>query len=169
MNNTELLNIFKNPELLSSSESEVLDKVVQEYPYFQAAHAVYLKALHTSKSYKYNQALKRTAAHTIDRNVLFEFITSKFFDDDVLSKEVPVEEIEVFDVETIQELHQKIVENLRAELLKSSGFLKILRSSVLFIYYHFATEALKISCVIRSIISVKASSRALPLSCTSAG
>ena len=115
MNKSDLIAHFNNPDRLSQSDSEAMNTVLEDYPYFQAARAVQLKALHAQKSYKYNQALKRTAAHTIDRQVLFEYITSPVFLD--LDRESPIdlEEIEVFDVETIQALHKKITDELEIE------------------------------------------------------
>ncbi|TVZ15538.1 hypothetical protein [Maribacter sp. MAR_2009_72] len=56
-----------------------LEDIIAEYPYFQAARALHLKGLKNLNSYKYNKALKTTAAFTTDRDVLFEFITSKDF------------------------------------------------------------------------------------------
>ncbi|WP_405384318.1 hypothetical protein [Maribacter sp. LLG6340-A2] len=56
-----------------------LEDIIEEYPYFQAARALHLKGLKNLNSYKYNKALKTTAAFTTDRDVLFEFITSKDF------------------------------------------------------------------------------------------
>ena len=56
-----------------------LEDIIAEYPYFQAARALHLKGLKNLNSYKYNKALKTTAAYTTDRDVLFDFITSKDF------------------------------------------------------------------------------------------
>ncbi|HDZ05024.1 hypothetical protein LCGC14_0080850 [marine sediment metagenome] len=56
-----------------------LEDIIAEYPYFQAARALHLKGLKNLNSYKYNKALKTTAAFTTDRDVLFDFITSKDF------------------------------------------------------------------------------------------
>jgi len=56
-----------------------LKAVIDEFPYFQAARALYLKGLKNQDSFKYNNELKKTAAYTKDRTVLFYFITSKKF------------------------------------------------------------------------------------------
>ncbi len=56
-----------------------LEDIITEYPYFQAARALHLKGLKNLNSYKYNKALKTTAAYTTDRDVLFDFITSRDF------------------------------------------------------------------------------------------
>ncbi len=60
-------------------QTKQLEDILKEYPYFQAARALHLKGLKNLHSYKYNKALKTTAAYTTDRDVLFDFITSKDF------------------------------------------------------------------------------------------
>ncbi|MBC2837779.1 hypothetical protein [Robiginitalea sp. SC105] len=60
-------------------QTRQLEEVLQAYPWFQAARALHLKGLRNLNSYKYNQALKATAACTADREVLFDFITSEAF------------------------------------------------------------------------------------------
>lgn len=65
--------------MLSSEQTRHLEELLVEYPYFQAARALYLKGLKTQESYKYNNELKKTAAYTTDREVLFDFITSNSF------------------------------------------------------------------------------------------
>jgi tetratricopeptide (TPR) repeat protein len=52
---------------------------LDEFPYFQSARALRLKGLFNQNSFRYNFALKVTAAHTTDRTVLFDFITSDTF------------------------------------------------------------------------------------------
>lgn len=52
---------------------------LKKYPYFQALSAIYLKFLHQNESGLYNIQLKKTAALTQDRDVLFEYITSDEF------------------------------------------------------------------------------------------
>ena len=79
MNATELTYLINHPKNITAKHIDELQEIILEFPYFQSARAIQLKGLHTSKSYKYNTALKKTAAYTIDRNILFEFITSSSF------------------------------------------------------------------------------------------
>jgi hypothetical protein len=79
MNVENLTYLLNNPSELNSQDIEKLEKIKEEFPYFQAVKAIQLKGLFQSNSYKYNKALKKTAAYTIDRKVLFEFITSSSF------------------------------------------------------------------------------------------
>ena len=56
-----------------------LKQIINQYPYFQSARALYLKGLKNTEDFKYNQALKTTAAYTTDRSILFDYITSDAF------------------------------------------------------------------------------------------
>ncbi|WP_127139567.1 hypothetical protein [Flagellimonas marinaquae] len=80
MNVSDFIHILQNANtILSPKQTRELEDIIEEYPYFQAARALHLKGLKNLDSYKYNNALKVTAAHTADRDVLFDYITSKEF------------------------------------------------------------------------------------------
>jgi hypothetical protein len=71
--------LLNQPEEIDDIQTVALEKVLDEFPFFQSARALRLKGLYSQNSYKYNFALKITAAHTTDRSVLFDFITSESF------------------------------------------------------------------------------------------
>ncbi|WP_420320423.1 hypothetical protein [Flagellimonas sp.] len=80
MNVSDFIQILqKSNTILSPKQTRELEDIIEEYPYFQAARALHLKGLKNLDSYKYNNALKVTAAYTSDRDVLFDFITSQEF------------------------------------------------------------------------------------------
>ncbi len=80
MNVSDFIQILQNSNtILSPKQTRELEDMIEEYPYFQAARALHLKGLKNLDSYKYNNALKVTAAHTADRDVLFDYITSQEF------------------------------------------------------------------------------------------
>ena len=80
MNISDFIHILQNSNtILSPKQTRELEDIIEEYPYFQAARALHLKGLKNLDSYKYNSSLKVTAAHTTDRDVLFDYITSKEF------------------------------------------------------------------------------------------
>lgn len=80
MNVEDFTYLLKNPDkVVNPIQTNQLEEILEEYPYFQAARALHLKGLKNLNSYKYNNALKITAAHTTDRDILFHFITSKDF------------------------------------------------------------------------------------------
>jgi tetratricopeptide (TPR) repeat protein len=71
--------LINKPDEINEVQTLALEKVLDEFPYFQSARALRLKGLYNQNSYKYNFALKVTAAHTTDRTALFDFITSESF------------------------------------------------------------------------------------------
>ena len=79
MNTTDYTYLINKPDVIHEKQTEDLEKVLREFPYFQSARAIQLKGLYNQNSFKYNVALKITAAYSTDRNVLFEFITSDTF------------------------------------------------------------------------------------------
>ena len=79
MNIENLTYLLQHPTKVNAPKTIDLEEIINEYPYFQSARAIHLKGLYNTNNFKYNRALKKTAAYTIDRKVLFEFITAKKF------------------------------------------------------------------------------------------
>ena len=72
--------LLQHPDkVIEPEQTQHLEEILQEYPYFQSARAMHLKGLKNLNSYKYNNALKVAAAYTTDRDILFDFITSEEF------------------------------------------------------------------------------------------
>ncbi|WP_430411688.1 hypothetical protein [Kordia sp.] len=119
MNISDFTYILKNPAYINASQTEAIAAITKEFPYFQAARIVHLKGLKNQDSFKYNQSLKITAAHTTDRSILFDFITSELFEQHEISSAiqkaqsnpnaVDINEISI-DVEEV-----KVDKNLRME------------------------------------------------------
>lgn len=83
----KFLKLLNTPEApISPSQTEELERILHEYPYFQTARALHLRALKNLDSYRYNDHLKLTAAHTVSREVLFDYITSDVFHQDKVAK-----------------------------------------------------------------------------------
>ena len=79
MNTSTFHNVIKNQGEIEKTQTAELNSIISEFPYFQAARVMHLKSLKQQESFKYNKELKLTAAHTLDRSILFNFITSKEF------------------------------------------------------------------------------------------
>ena len=79
MNTKDFTKLLNTPQHITAENSDYLISIVKEYPYFQAVRAIHLKGLKINDSFKYNAELKKTAAYTTDRTVLFDFITSPVF------------------------------------------------------------------------------------------
>ena len=104
MNVSDFIVLLQNSNtILSPRQTRELETILEEYPYFQAARALHLKGLKNLDSYKYNAALKLTAAHTTDREILFEYITSNTFHQNHIANTIIGRETELIEKETISE------------------------------------------------------------------
>ncbi|MFD2563016.1 hypothetical protein [Aquimarina rubra] len=110
MNTKELTYLFQNPSLINKEQTENLEKIIQEFPYFQSARALVLKGLKDDESFRYNQELKTTAAYTTDRGVLFDFITSPVFDKN--SKESTAEKKSKTDIDVVDAQEIKVLSRI---------------------------------------------------------
>jgi len=121
MNLIEFKKIISQPSEINKEQTRGLDHILEEYPYFQSAHFLRLYALKKYRSFKYNDALKKTAAYTTDRTLLFDYITT--FDFDIhpapanilsdkqsISQPTESENIQQGEIENIQPEEVKIVE-----------------------------------------------------------
>jgi hypothetical protein len=89
MVNTDQINqLLAHPESIHVDHLAMLEDVVQKFPFFQAARSLYLKGLKLESSPLYNKELQKTATHTTDRSVLFDFITSESFLQNEVSEQV---------------------------------------------------------------------------------
>lgn len=80
MNLIEFNEILSGPDQIKKSQLAGLQQITEQYPYFQVAHYLHLKGLKKRRSFKYNDHLKKTAAYTTDRSLLFDNITSDDLD-----------------------------------------------------------------------------------------
>ena len=107
MNVTDFTYLLQHPEkVVSPVQTKQLEDVLEEYPYFQAARALHLKGLRNLNSFKFNNALKITAAYTSERDILFDFITSNEFlqntiADTISGKDIALKEKEIIFEEII--------------------------------------------------------------------
>ena len=106
MNLSEYTYLLNNPNAVNEKQAKALETVVDSFPFFQSARALYLKGLYNQDSYKYNFALKQTAAHTTDRSILFDFITSDEFT--IIEKDIYERKLALLmDIEVVEtEIHQ---------------------------------------------------------------
>ena len=84
----DLTYLLENPGDITSEQTREIEKVLAKAPYFQAARAIRLKGLKEHQEFSYNDALKKTAAYTADRSILFEFITSLEFNQNQIAKQI---------------------------------------------------------------------------------
>ncbi|GAA4964524.1 hypothetical protein [Algibacter aquimarinus] len=128
MNKKDFTYILQHPQGISHQQTETVKSIIDEFPYFQSARAVYLKGLKDQGSFKYNQELKTTAAYTTDRSILFDFITSENFVQNEISQFIKqniahLKDIDV-DVEDVSVNKSVTIDNdLRQQIKDTSGVL----------------------------------------------
>ena len=125
MNTTDFTYLLQHPQTINAQQTNDIKAIVDEFPYFQSARAVYLKGLKNKESFKYNQELKITAAHTTDRSILFDFITSKEFLQNEISQHIKhntehIKDIAVKDIEDISINKSVIIDDALREHIKNT-------------------------------------------------
>lgn len=92
MDVSTLTYLLENPAEITAEQTRALENVIADAPYFQAARAIRLKGLKEHQEFNYNDALKKTAAYTTDRSILFDFITSPEFNQNQIAKQIREQE-----------------------------------------------------------------------------
>ncbi len=130
MNTFEFTYLLNKPNAIKDKHTAGLEKIVNEFPFFQSARAMLLKGLYNQESFQYNPALRKTAAFTTDRSVLFDFITSgnfasvqKLF---IEEKEAFINEIMVNDIQIVTATKTKIETITEITAIEQSAFDTIL-------------------------------------------
>ena len=124
MKKTEFIHILENKTSLQQLEVSKLKTLVDQFPYFQPARALYLKSLKNQDSFKYNNELKVTAAYTTDRTILFDFITSKEFNNVKEAVKQPIID-EISDKKTSSTIIEKKETTTHITLEKTEENLKV--------------------------------------------
>lgn len=128
MNTEQFTYLIQNPAAVTAEHQQQLQEVLEAFPYFQSARAIQLKALHQQGSFKYNEALKQTAAHTADRSILFDFITSDVFTQDKIAHKIKYQQqdlnnIELVDAQEVNADPLELEQKLKSELQKAKAVL----------------------------------------------
>ena len=118
---SEFTYLLQHPASVDPGQTAELEKVIEAYPYFQSARALHLKGLKTIESFKYNQALKKTAAHTTDRSILFDFITSDVFNQNEIADTITEQTLNLKNISvTIEEVAPQRDQEVKEEDLGSA-------------------------------------------------
>lgn len=123
MNSNTITYLLNNPNAVDEQQTMALETILNQYPYFQGIRALYLKGLYNLNSYRYNFELKKTAAHTTDRTILFDFITSEDFKT-VNTEQIEKQQKEINEiiVESFEIINPKTFENdIELEQFKASN------------------------------------------------
>ena len=71
MTKQDFIQYLSHPEKLNGHSIDALEKLVQEYPYFQMGRMLYLKNLHNENSIAYEKNLHITSAYAPSGKVLY--------------------------------------------------------------------------------------------------
>jgi hypothetical protein len=74
MNKEEFIYYINHPELLNKKSISEMHELLDEFPYFQTAHLLFLKNLHKLENIKFTNQLKISAAHIINREILYHLL-----------------------------------------------------------------------------------------------
>ncbi|MBI4929960.1 MAG: hypothetical protein HY841_04295 [Bacteroidetes bacterium] len=77
MTRNQFIEYLNFPEKLNGHSISALEKLVQEYPYFQTGRMLYLKNLHNQNSIDYEKNLHITSAYAPSGKVLYNLIKKK--------------------------------------------------------------------------------------------
>ncbi|MGC6431705.1 MAG: hypothetical protein ACON5F_11735 [Jejuia sp.] len=128
LNSHDFIALLQHPQDITPQKTEGLSAIIQKYPYFQSAKALYLKGLKSQESTTYNDALKTTAAYTTDRSILFDFITSDVFIQNEISKIIKKNTIYLNDIDVNEDdisVNKKLQvdDHLKNQINETSGVL----------------------------------------------
>tara|TARA_Y200000002_G_scaffold364885_1_gene354265 strand:- start:515 stop:1162 length:648 start_codon:yes stop_codon:yes gene_type:complete len=128
MNRKSFIKILQQPENLTDKELNFIREINIEYPFFQASKVIELKYLKKVKDIKFKKYLRKAAAFTKNREVLFDFINDIqnqnekiYFNKNEIKK--------VLNESTILEKDQKIEHNSFIEWLELTNIKPIDREN----------------------------------------
>ncbi len=82
--NTRVLELIKNPKIITEADLGILESESAQMPYAQSIRALYLYGINLYQPENYKENLSRTAAYTTDKKILYQFINS----DKIANKEL---------------------------------------------------------------------------------
>ena len=74
INSKDFINLISNFDPKNSSQKKELENIIFEFPYFQLAHAIYLKSLKIQDQFNFDLILKKTAILSSRRKLIFNWI-----------------------------------------------------------------------------------------------
>ena len=74
MNREEFISYIKNPSSLDKNSLGEINELLEEFPYFQSGHLLFLKNLHQLDHIRFSGQLKKSAAFVANREVLYRLL-----------------------------------------------------------------------------------------------
>ncbi|MGB5362227.1 MAG: hypothetical protein WBN17_02880 [Aureibaculum sp.] len=126
MNISKFTSLLKYPSDVNVEQTNEIEEILNDYPYFQAARIIHLKGLKNQNSFKYNNALKTSAAYTSNRTVLFDFITADTLHapESLTHEDQLIADSEIIDLEIVEETIDKDLSTTQERTEATSKILK---------------------------------------------
>ena len=76
MTREQLLRYIDNPSALNERTLGELREILDEYPYFQSAHLLYVRNLQSESNFRFSGQLKTCAVYASDRTILYHLLNT---------------------------------------------------------------------------------------------
>jgi tetratricopeptide (TPR) repeat protein len=91
MTREQMLHYMENPDQLNEKNLVELKEILDEYPYFQSAHLLYIRNLANEKNFRFANQLKVSAVHATDRTVLYHLLNTQKKEKEIPNEVLPTE------------------------------------------------------------------------------
>lgn len=109
MNREEFISYLKSPASLDKKSLPEINELLEEFPFFQSGHLLFLKNLHNLDHIRFGSQLKKSSSIVSDRERLYDLL----FPTTEMGIELPVEskmEVEVPEVVPAETLNRPVIE-----------------------------------------------------------
>ena len=115
MNSEKLYSYLKDRSQLASANMTELEKLAEQFPYFQTAHLLYSMAAKKNDASLFQRSIKRTALVAVSRNHLYDLLYNSPSGIEVAEVEI-VKENKVIEVAPIIEAEKKVQIETQSEV-----------------------------------------------------
>ena len=77
MTRDQMLRYFENPAALNERTLGELREILDEFPYFQSAHLLYIRNLQNESNFRFSSQLKICTLYATDRTILYHLLNPK--------------------------------------------------------------------------------------------
>lgn len=137
MQQQQFIEIIKQPHLMHTTHLADLELIVKEYPFFETAHLLYTKGLHTHQSINYSKQLRKTAIIANSRSVLYELLHHV---ESNVSEENVIEKV----VEEVPSTNSNNIDFIDSEVKKETSSVSITNNDIKVIYVNTVSNSVVI-------------------------
>ncbi len=93
MNREEFISFIKSPAKLNKESLPEINELIEEFPYFQTGHLLFLKNLHLLDHIRFGSQLKKSAIFVANRELLYRLLNESKHEEKTEKKEDRKEEV----------------------------------------------------------------------------